>query len=529
MDKKFLVAVMLSIGTLWLVNTYWSKKATPEQAGVVAVGAAQEAVPGQPIRVPTSQDLYKPLEQDVVFADKKLSQEVVVDVETPYIKATLSSYGATLVSLDFKEHVGKAHKPLRTIHNKGAFEEEQRKKGCFLLALDQKTPYQYTLADKRVTGKTTEVVFRAEADTCSIEKTFVFNNENYQVDVHIALEPKGHAPVKPRLFFTAPFVGELEEDNATILTWSEPKETLEKVDMASTQGMAWFWTGNKPVFGAEDRYFVHALVNDPAKFVQRAFVKTVDAKNVFPVLEGPTLTAKSSWKLSFYMGPKVFDHLTGVDDRLEEVLSFGWLSWFCKLLLKLLSMIYDLVGNFGFAIILMTILLKLPFTPLSIYARKQMEIYQYYLPSINKIRTKFRHDLKMQHEELMKFYKDHKISPSTSFMGCLPLLIQMPILFSLYRVLGNYLDLYQAPFVGWIVDLSAKDPYYVMPILMGLSMMWQQKMTPVADDKQRMMMFFMAIVMTVVFANFPAGLVLYWLMNNLLTIAEDYVRKYFFA
>lgn len=142
---------------------------------------------------------------------------------------------------------------------------------------------------------------------------------------------------------------------------------------------------------------------------------------------------------------------------------------------------------------------------------------------------KYRHDLSLQHTELMKFYKDHNLSPTTQFLGCLPLLIQMPILFALYRVLNNYLDLYQAPFIGWITDLSSKDPYYVLPILMGLSMLWQQHMTKVADEKQRVMMMFMSIFMTVMFANFPAGLVLYWLMNNIWTIGEDYLRKYFFT
>jgi YidC/Oxa1 family membrane protein insertase len=158
-----------------------------------------------------------------------------------------------------------------------------------------------------------------------------------------------------------------------------------------------------------------------------------------------------------------------------------------------------------------------------------MEEYQQYQPTINKIRAKYRQDWQKQQEELMRFYQEHNVSPVMHMVGCLPLLIQMPILLALYRVLHNYLDLYQAPFMGWIVDLSVKDPYYVLPILMGIAMLWQQSMSPVKDDKMRVAMMFMPVVMVVVFLNFPSGLVLYWLVNNVLTIGEDYIRKYFLS
>lgn len=533
MDKKFLIAIGLSIATVWGLNYYMGKKVQPEQ-GVAVVGQQQAApVAGQPVRVPTAQEMYKPLNTEVTFADKKLTTpEELVSIQTKYYSAVLSTYGAILANLDFKEHTGRNGAPLRTVQSKGSFEDEQRKKGCFLLAFDKNTPYVYTLVEKVDTAKTVDAVFKAEVDQWIIFKKYSFHKDSYQIDLGIRLEPKTKdaIAITPRIFFTAPFLGEVADDSSTMLILNEVKQTIEKPDAVSAQGLAWFWTSKNPIFGAEDRYFVHTLFNDPSKFVQRAYVKRLDAKTVLPILEGPQLTAaKTEWTLSFYMGPKVFDHLSYVDNRLDDVMSFGWLSWLCKLLLKLLSWLNDFIGNFGWAIIVMTILLKLPFTPLSIYSRKQMEIYQRYLPSINKIRTKYRQDMKMQHEELMKFYKDHNISPTTHFVGCLPLLIQMPILFALYRVLNSYLDLYQAPFIGWIHDLSAKDPYYVIPVLMGLSMLWQQKMTPVTDEKQRVIMIFMSIFMTVVFANFPAGLVIYWFVNNILSVGEDYIRKYFFS
>jgi len=157
-----------------------------------------------------------------------------------------------------------------------------------------------------------------------------------------------------------------------------------------------------------------------------------------------------------------------------------------------------------------------------------MEEYQKHQPTINRIRSKYRQDMKKQQEEVLRFHKEHNLSPATPMVGCLPLLIQLPILFAFYKVLGNYLSLYQAPFFGWLHDLSASDPYYILPILMGATMLWQQSMSPIADQKQRMMMMFMPIIMTAIFINFPAGIVLYWLVNNLLTVGEDVLRKKLF-
>ncbi|MFA6262888.1 MAG: membrane protein insertase YidC [Candidatus Babeliales bacterium] len=535
MDKKLLVALGLSLATVWIFNYYVAKKVPPQATGgPVAVGQqAQPAPQGQAFKVPTAQELFKPLNLTVEFAEQKLSTpEQVVTIDTDYCTATLSTYGAILTTLDFKGHPGKSGSPLRTIFNKGAFDANQRKKGCFLLALDTKTPYLYTLVDSHKEKNSTHVTFRTENESWGIVKTYIFHNDSYQVDLDLRFEPKGTSipALKPRLFFSAPLVGEITDDKITLCAWNDEKQTLDTTDPAQAKDLAWSWQQPKPIFGAQDRYFVHTLIGDPAHFVQRAYVKQFDAHDLSSILEGPELISQqSSWKLSFYMGPKLSDHLDHVDSRLEELLSFGWLSWLCKLLLKLLSYINGFIGNFGWAIILMTILLKLPFTPLSIYSRKKTEAYQHYLPSINKIRAKYRHDLKMQNEEITKFCQDHQISQAGGLIGCLPLLIQAPILFALYRVLNNYLDLYQAPFIGWITDLSAKDPYYVTPILMGLSMLWQQKVTPPADEKQRVIMIFMALLMTVVFAGFPAGLVLYWLINNVLSIGEDYVRKYFFS
>ncbi|MCB9493325.1 MAG: membrane protein insertase YidC [Epsilonproteobacteria bacterium] len=535
MDRKLLLSIALSLATVGAMHYFFGKfSQAPEKTGPVSVEQQEQtAVSGQPIKVPTTQDLYKPLVLDVSFAAERKAglDESNTVVQTDYCTATFSNYGAILTSLDFDQHTGRNKTALKTVQAKGVHDEQQRKKGCFLLALDENTPFIYTLKQRRETDGGMELVFQAENESWVITKEYVFVKDSYQIDVIVGFEPKvvQAKPVKPRLFFVAPFIKEIEQDSLSVVAWNESKQAIDKSEAVKAQGLVWPWQGTDPLFGVENKYFVHALINDPSKFVQRAYVKYLNDREVLPVLEGPEVTEGREWRMSFYFGPKLFQHFAKADARLEELLSFGWLSWLCKLLLQLLEIIYKYVGNFGFAIIILTILLKIPFTPFSIYGRRRMEEYQKHQPIINKIRQKYRNDLKLAHEEIMKYHKDHGLSPTAHMVGCLPLLVQLPILFALYRVLNNYLALHQAPFIGWIVDLSSKDPYYVLPILMGLSMLVQQIIAPVSDEKQRAVMMFMPVIMTVVFLNFPAGLVLYWFVNNVLTVAEDSLRKYIFG
>ncbi|MBS1987722.1 membrane protein insertase YidC [Candidatus Dependentiae bacterium] len=515
--KNLVFALALTWVTMQLFGYFFGSKTDIKQG---------EIRPGQQAQALMAEELFKPLNLDVSFAEQKVPAEEDTEIGTDYCNMLFSSHGAVLQSIDFKEHLNKNGKPLRTIFDRGSMDEEQRKKGCFLLAFEDKTPYFYKLIATNRGVEKTDLIYQAHHEGWTITKTFGIYKKSYQLDVTLAFESdKKHSDIKPRLFFGAPYIAELGDDAISLITYNETKNSIERRDVSSDQGAAWYWKTNKPIFGAEDKYFLHSMINDPSKFAQRAYFKMYDSSMITPILEGPTVTEKQSYTLSFYIGPKVFDHLIAVDERLEEVMSFGWLSWFCKLLLKLLQWLYDLIGNYGLAIIVMSFVLKLPFAPFSIYARKKTEEYQKFQPSITRIREKYKHDQALQHQEFLKFHRDHNISPTTPAMGCLPLVVQIPILFSLYRVLGNYLDLYQAPFFGWLTDLSAKDPFYVLPILLGLFSVWQQSLMPVSDEKQRIMSMFMAVVMTVVFASFPAGLVLYWLMNTLFTIAEDYARK----
>ncbi len=546
MVRKFIFPLLLSLGTIFLFKSYFMDSASSVSQGVVVnTQAERNLVPGKPVSVPTAEVIYKPLHTDVVFSDQKMakSNELVV-IESEKHTATFSPNGGTLVSLAFKNHKGKEHRPLQTLEKKD-LEDILQQQGAFLVAVDGATPFGYELLENKIVSGGSRIVFQAENDICSVKKTFMVHDDSYCFDVTIDIDPKDtEKPVTPRVFLPAPFmtepvvtkansgerttVAESSDDAISIFSWDEAKQSVETYEPAASQALAWFWLEKKPLFGLQDRYFVHALIADSNNFVQRGYLKRYSNTQVSNIIEGPAIEKKTSWTLSFYMGPKTVDDLQAADERLSSLLSFGILSPICKLLIALLDYLYSLLGSFGLAIIVMTILLQVPLSPLMIYAKKKQEIYARYEPSLARISLKYRHDKVMQEQELMRFHKEHNISPAMKIAGCLPQLLRMPIMFGLFRVLSSYIGLYQAPLGGWVTDLSSRDPFYVLPFLTCLSMLWMNKQTTFAEEKQRVMAYFISIVVAAVFATFSAGLCLYWLVGNLVSIGEEYVRRLFF-
>jgi YidC/Oxa1 family membrane protein insertase len=220
-----------------------------------------------------------------------------------------------------------------------------------------------------------------------------------------------------------------------------------------------------------------------------------------------------------YVGPKNLKVLKSYDIGFEKIVSFGFFNKISFYLLALLNFFFRLTGNYGIAIILLTCVAKLVLSPLSHKSFKSMKKMQKIQPHIKSMRERHKDNPKKAQVEMMKLYKEHKVNP---LGGCLPIVLQMPIFLALFWLLQSAFELRDAPFVFWIHDLSKKDPTYVMPILMGGSMALQQALSPsVVDPAQKKMMMFLPIVMTFLFLNFPAGLVLYWLVNNLLSLAHQ--------
>jgi YidC/Oxa1 family membrane protein insertase len=221
------------------------------------------------------------------------------------------------------------------------------------------------------------------------------------------------------------------------------------------------------------------------------------------------------------VGPKEYDRLKAEGVGLETAINVGsWMKWLAFPFLLLMQFLYTYVGNYGWVIIIITVLTKIIFWPLGNKSYKSMKEMQKVQPKLTEIKERYKDDKQKMNAAVMELYKSHKINP---LGGCLPVVIQIPVFIALYQLLSYAIELRHAPWIGWIQDLSAKDPYYITPIIMGATMLVQQKMSPpMGDPMQQKMMLLMPVVFTFLFLNFPSGLVIYWLFNNILSIGQQY-------
>jgi YidC/Oxa1 family membrane protein insertase len=275
-------------------------------------------------------------------------------------------------------------------------------------------------------------------------------------------------------------------------------------------------------------YFLSAWVAEPETTNNYYGQKRSDGNYVFGYT-GPLRTiaagGRGEWKTQFYAGPKDQKQLELIAPNLNMTVDYGFLWWIATPLFYVLDWFHGYVNNWGFAIILLTVLVKLILFPLSAAAYKSMANMRRVAPKMKRLQERHADDRQKLSQEMMALYKKEKVNP---LGGCLPMLLPMPIFIALYWVLFESVELRQAPFLLWINDLAAMDPFFILPLLMGGSMYLTQLMSPaVGDPMQVKMMKMMPIMFTVLFLFFPAGLVLYWLVNNVLGVAQQYyvIRK----
>ena len=230
-----------------------------------------------------------------------------------------------------------------------------------------------------------------------------------------------------------------------------------------------------------------------------------------------------------YIGPKEFDRFRALGYGTKKLINFGFFGAIAEALLIAMKWVHQYIPNWGVAIIIITFLVKVIFFPLTYSSTKSMAKMQELQPKIKALRSKYKkakqdiNQRRQMNEEMMKLYKEHGINPAG---GCLPLLIQLPVFWGIFRMLVVAVEFRHAPFALWITDLSVKDPYYITPVLMGVTQFISQKMTPTsADPSQAKMMLIMPFVMTIFFINFQSGLVLYWLASNVLQIGQQAIMN----
>jgi YidC/Oxa1 family membrane protein insertase len=378
-----------------------------------------------------------------------------------------------------------------------------------------------------------------------LTKIFTVESDSYAYDLEIQLENLSGEKLVDQLgvsFYYIPYSSNPHESyNQSQLTFSnkgslkylQPKN-LTKPDAVPKPPYDWV--------GYENNYFLQAVIPlseggyeiiPRVIDLEKGLIQTVYLTDPLEIEANQT----KSVKLRLYSGPKKLDRLNQAGHNLSDAIDYGWFTFLAKPLLVVLTWFYSFTHNYGVAIILLTVIIKIIFWPLTHKSYTSMQKMKKIQPKIAQIREKFKDDKEKLNQELMQVYKTYKVNPMG---GCLPMALQIPVFFALYRMLNAAVALRHQPFILWVHDLTAPDrlnlgfsvnlPFIgelngipVLTILMGVSMFLQQKMTPSSGDpRQEKIMLIMPVMFTFFFLNFPAGLVLYWFVNNILSIAQQY-------
>lgn len=382
----------------------------------------------------------------------------------------------------------------------------------------------YTVSD-------TPFRFEASQGGLTVRKDFAFDPATYLLTLHLTIENGTNSPFRGRLglgwgadqlpgkpsgifsFLKGP------QDRRTFVYQSAGK-ILRNGEATTTEDLQ----GQIAWTGIEDRYFLIALISRKISSDQLLRLRTQGSRlemALYPS-EVTILPGNRHEELfSIYLGPKEREALQTAGVGLEKAVDYGWFSLIAIPILKLLQLFHAVVRNWGIAIILLTLFAKLLMNPLTVKSMRQMKEMQRLQPKMAELKEKFKNDRQRLNTETMQLFKTHKVNPMG---GCLPMLLQMPIYIALYKVLYNAIELYRAPFFWFYKDLSAPDPYFILPILLGVSMVLQQKMTPAtsADPAQRQMMMIMPVMFTVFMLFLPLGLVLYIFVNTVASVLQQW-------
>jgi len=549
MDRNTLLAFALSFAvlTLWMLFTTPTEP-PPKRSGEPAAEAPAPTEP-EDAQVPELPDADALLGAEGVGEAAPEAPVAgttageMVPIETPLFRAELDSRGGTLRHFELKNYgVTSAPSSPRIVLTTGkapfanALATPLRELGLGDLS---EAPFQIDEVDAR------EVTFSLERNGIRLRKSYSFEPDSYAFQLRLAVANDSDAEIGPRYAVSWP--ASIQPGNDFV------EQSLEALHEGSIVREALSAFGQRGFFGGEPEtqkilrrevdwagigatYFVAAVIPEDPVQASAQFVATEPGRagvvQIFfdPVVLPPGKSAERIYRV--YAGPKVPDYLEAVGAGLIRSIDLGY-SWLSPLVLAfgwLLHALHDVIPNYGLAIIVLTIMVRVVTTPLTMKQMRSMERMRALQPKLQELKEKHPDDRQKQSEEMMQLYRREGVNP---LGGCLPMLLQLPVFIGLFYALRSSIDLRQAPFVAWIDDLSSPDvlfdipgigiPLRVLPLIMGATMVLQQKITPMQMDpaQAKMMMTVMPVMMTVLFYQFPSGLVLYWMVSNVLAIAHQ--------
>jgi YidC/Oxa1 family membrane protein insertase len=565
MDKRTLLAVVLSIAVIFTYQTFFVKppvktqQAAPvKQDAAVTPQAATSATTAAEKTTPPSAILTQQTTGRMIGAQAAAGTERDIIVETSLYRAVFTTRGAALKSFQLKQYKTALENTddlvdiFYRLIGKGTPKPEGQSKLVELVHVKEGMPRPLAVSfpDSTVNipgdgfyeadGSTLDMTRGTDPRKLTftqtyqgelrIDKIFTFHPDKYSFELEVRVHNLAGYPLNQNgglawyqyVDPAAPVDSYGHDGPISYIAKSIDRPEVAKLDADKILGPNVSWGG------FESKYFIASLI--PQNPSLTSFRMSKDSSNLITVsLKGPVNVIPPGqpgvFNYSLYMGPKDYAILKAQNVGLENAIDFGdWLKWLAMPLLSALKFLYDYVHNYGIAIIILTILIKVIFWPLGNKSYKSMKEMQKLQPKMAALREKYKDDKTKLSQESMALYKTHKVNP---LGGCLPMVVQIPVFFGLYKCLLYAIELRHSPLFWWIQDLSAKDPYYITPIIMGATMFIQQKMTPTgADPMQAKIMLFMPIIFTFMFLNFPSGLVIYWLFNNVISIGQQvYINR----
>ncbi len=560
MEKRALIALVISF-IVFIGFGYVQQKYLPQQPPVTSTPEEQPAAPQKsPGPAPVAASPAAPPAAPLPGAHQ--AKDVVVD--TPLYHAVFTEQGARVKSfrlkrfwdrlpfqkiadfslwmfnIDIQKYIplGEITDPKEMIHSDNP--ETLPLGMTWQAAAGSIGPDEIYRADKKeltlADNDKASLTFTAvRPDGVKLVRTYTFTGNSYQLDMTATVQNTGTQPVQGNVDLSLyDDFSHVEGTSFTGFVWSAKKSREE---IASTKLKEPKTIDDFEWASLETGYFMMALIPPPAELATKAVIRDLPPHmmsatfktEVAPLAPGQEVTIP----YIVYFGPKDRAILATVGHGLERAVDFGWFQILALPLLYVLKFFYGFLGNYGWAIILLTLVIRVLFIYPNHKSFKSMQDMQKLQPKIAKLREKYKDDKEAMNKELMGLYRTYKVNPMG---GCLPMVLQLPVFIALYNILGNSIELRNAPFIStlpftnivWLADLSAKDPLLITPLIMGATMFLQQKMTPSpGDPTQAKMMLFMPIIFTFMFLNFASGLVLYWLFNNILSIGQQYyTNKY---
>ena len=531
MDRRFAVAVVLSFVVLFIFQVWFAPKASHKVTPVVS--DTTHAVPGKSeikdlgataAPVPES----APAESAGAADFPRGAPGESIPVHTTQMDLLFTTVGGQLSACSLKDYKAKDGTPVGL--TKGAGELDlllEADKGVIDLSDVAFTPHQSS-------GPNGEQVIAFEATGANgmhVTKTYTVPSSGYLLRLDVAIG--GNPSVNQyRLVWNhgLPVVEDPKQDrmaSASVVMAGKDVEQLHPTAFrrASEREV----TGNVRWAGVRNKYFIAAMVPPPETSSRVVATGSLGSQDTGVQLVMPLQNGNGSHAIQIYLGPLDYTMMKPLGLGLEHAVNLGYkfVRPLSQLLLLSMEWLYKFVPNFGIVIIIISVLAKLVFYPLTRSSIRSMRALQHLQPRMDELRKQHKKDPARMQKEMMALYKEYKVNPMG---GCWPILVQMPVFIALYAVLANCIELRQAPFFGWINDLSTPDvlfhvrnfPIHVLPVVMFLTTILQQKMTPMTDPRQKMMGYMMPAMMLFIFYSFPAGLNLYWTMNNILTVMQQW-------